>query len=1012
MVKAHSTTMHAFSRFMVISSFFSSLLLAQTPAMVQWSCMPPDSQHVSATSGNVQGYDQSSSPGFVVRDYNNGPGPDQRWWPYADGAAVPWGDETAQVDSRYVQFEVSPNPGFTCLIDTIQMYLGAKGTSNLRANVVIALDPDFNVNMALNTEPIALVNDSDEWMQWGISVQVPENETFYVRIYPWYLGAPSTSKYLYVRGVTISGSSQGVQADAAATWDLTNPDQGGTGSTVELIGPLGGVDQDLTGLVIEGYTGVDESQMLNIETNLWPAGFTWHFSVNSSFSISPQPGQQFTATQISLKLSATGTENMKASLKYSTEVDFANPVIIPFTTSDPSGNDYLLQDSLQTITHDLNATISPGSSFDFRIYPWVDNQPEAVSNAYILLQSVEITGMSETVPIVDPPTVSTENVEYISTTSVMCGGNVSSDGGAPVTLRGVCWNTSGSPLYTESHTEDGSGGGAFQSQVAGLTPNTTYYLRAYAVNDADGAYGVERVFTTLEAIVPPGVGTFNVSDILVNTAECGGSVYDWGGAPVLARGVCWNTYGEPTLEDDHSDDGVGQGPFSSLLTGLLAETTYFVRAYATNQAGTAYGNEVSFTTQLPAPAVHKIVAQDGSGDYLTVQEAFDDVPDYYTGTYTISVTAGIYYEKLMLEREKINVILRGESAETTILTYDDYAGIAGGTSQSYSVAIDADDFIAANITFQNTVQNDGSVGDQQGVALRVNGDRQGYYNCRLLGYQDTYYTWGGRGTGRIYMKDCYIEGSVDFIFGRDIVVFDSCEIHINRNGGTLTAASTEFESSFGYVFKDCDITAAELGFDGNPITSFFLGRPWQAAPRTVFLRCTEPATLSAAGWASWNVAPALYAEYMCTGPGSDTSLRHTISRQLSDEEASLYTLENIFSRESNLDLGYDWLPPITVDVVQVDPLNQIRPTSYSLAQNFPNPFNPSTSIQYSLAGNSRVELTLYDVRGRLVKVLVDGEMDAGVYRLTLQGDDLSSGVYLYQLKTSSFTQTRKMILLK
>ncbi len=307
------------------------------------------------------------------------------------------------------------------------------------------------------------------------------------------------------------------------------------------------------------------------------------------------------------------------------------------------------------------------------------------------------------------------------------------------------------------------------------------------------------------------------------------------------------------------------------------------------------------------------VSQDGSGDFITVQAAFDAVPDNYAGLFIIKVNPGIYYEKLILEVNKVNVVLMGEHPDSTILTYNDYAGIAGGTSKSYSVAIEPDDFTAVNITFQNTVVNDGTVRDQQAVALRVNGDRQSYYNCKLLGYQDTYYTWGGRGTGRIYMKGCYIEGSVDFIFGRNIVVFDSCEIHVNRNKGIITAASTEADSKYGFVFRYCKITAGETGFNGQPVTGIYLGRPWHNAPRTVFIYCEEPAAIDPEGWRTWNVQPALYGEYKCYGEGCDTGVRLTsISRQLTDEEAAEYTPENIFSKNSNPLFSNDWMPADTL----------------------------------------------------------------------------------------------------
>ena len=987
---------------------------AQTPSMVHWSCMPPDSQHVSSVSGNVQGYDQSSSPGFVVRDYNNGPGPDQRWWPYENGAAVAWGEETQQVETRWVQFSVSPSGGFTLQADSLHIRLGAKGTNNMRANVVLALDPDFAVTANLNSAPIELIADSDELFHWGLfSAQVPDGGVLYVRIYPWYQGAPSTSKYLYVRDASITGFSQGLVYPASAAWDLSDPDQGGTGGSVSLTGPLGGEDQDLEGLEVMGYGGPNLSQLLNISDNSWPADqLELLENVYAEFSITAQPGNRFTSSQVALTLSAVATHSLKAQVFSSLNPDFSGPVELNYSTSDPSGNNLLIQDSLHVLAENLVQTLEPGQTLSLRVYPWVHGAGETTTDAFLALQNIQVTGTVETVPIIYLPSVTTDDVTYISTSFCSSGGTVSNDGGAPVTLRGVCWNNTGTPVYSDAHTSDGEGGGAFISQPQDLIPGTSYFLRAYAMNSAGVAYGEEQSFNTLAFISPPGVATSSVSNILVQTAQSGGTVYDWGGAEVTTRGICWNTSGNPGIEDSHSESGAGLGTFTALMIGLEAETSYSVRAYAVNAAGIGYGNELSFTTQAPAPTVFKTVAQDGSGDYLTVQAAFDAVPDYYTGAYNIFVAPGIYHEKLLLDRAKINVILRGESAANTILTYDDYAGIAGGTSMSYSVAIDADDFTAIDITFQNTVQNDGSFGDQQAVALRVNGDRQAYYNCRLEGYQDTYYTWGGRGTGRIYMKNCWIQGSVDFIFGRDIVVFDSCQIHINRNGGTLTAAATEVESQFGYVFLDCEITAEEIGFDDVPVTSFLLGRPWQAAPRTVFLRCEEPATLSAAGWAAWNVPPALYAEYQCTGPGSDYANRHPSSRQLSDEEAVQYTLTQIFARSSHPAFSFDWMPPATAATLEVQDRQPQQPSVFNLDQNYPNPFNPITQISYSLPHTTAVELTLYDLRGAQQRILVQSTQEAGVYEVQVDASSLPSGIYFYRLSTPGFSQTRKMTILK
>ncbi|HUL44696.1 MAG TPA: pectinesterase family protein, partial [Bacteroidota bacterium] len=512
------------------------------------------------------------------------------------------------------------------------------------------------------------------------------------------------------------------------------------------------------------------------------------------------------------------------------------------------------------------------------------------------------------------PTLSTLPVTSISTTFASSGGNVTNDGGAAVTARGMCWNTTGTPTILDATTSDGTGSGMFTSFMNGLAPGTTYHARAYATNSAGTGYGNETVFAALASIIPPTVTTAAISTIQVTTAVSGGTVTDWGGDSVTARGICWNTSGNPTLSDSHTSDGSGMGSFISGLAQLTGGSVYHVRAYATNSSGTEYGADIPFTTAIPQSDTTVIVSKDGSGNYTTVQAAFRDVPNNYTGHWTIFVRKGVYYEKDTLTSSKVNVILQGENRDSTIITYDDYADRYGsgnpGTSGSFTIAIDASDFIAKDITFRNTYSPQTGVTGTQAVALRTQGDRHQYINCKILGYQDTYYTWGGSGAGRMYHRDCFIEGTVDFIFGRNIVVFDNCTIHEIRNGGTLTAGSTDATSRYGYIFRNCTILADSIGYDGNPNTSFYLGRPWQASPRTVFINTSEPFNLNAGGWESWNVTPALYAEFNCYGPGSSTAGRVTWSSQLTGPSASTYSLSNIFSKNSavsNLIL-YDWMP--------------------------------------------------------------------------------------------------------
>ena len=197
---------------------------------------------------------------------------------------------------------------------------------------------------------------------------------------------------------------------------------------------------------------------------------------------------------------------------------------------------------------------------------------------------------------VELPIVTTTNVTDVTQTTAKSGGNVTDDGGTTITARGVCWSTSQNPTISNSHTTDGNGTGSFTSSITGLTANTTYYVRAYATNSAGTGYGEQRSFTTLQNIELPTVTTTNVSNITQTTATSGGNVTSDGGANVTARGVCWSTSQNPTISNSHTTDGNGTGSFTSSITGLTANTTYYVRAYATNSAGTGYGDVVSFTT--------------------------------------------------------------------------------------------------------------------------------------------------------------------------------------------------------------------------------------------------------------------------------------------------------------------------------------------------------------------------------------------------------------------------------
>lgn len=270
-----------------------------------------------------------------------------------------------------------------------------------------------------------------------------------------------------------------------------------------------------------------------------------------------------------------------------------------------------------------------------------------------------------------------------------------------------------------------------------------------------------------------------------------------------------------------------------------------------------------------------VVAKDGSGDFFTVQEAINAVPDFRKNKRTtILVRSGEYKEKLIVPASKINVSMIGE--EGAVITNDGYAkklnafGDEMSTSGSSTAYIYAPDFYAENITFANTA---GRVG--QAVACFIEGDRVYFKHCRFIGNQDTLYTYSKE--SRQYYEDCYIEGTVDFIFGWSTAVFRNCEIH-SVGDGYVTAPATDKGKKYGYVFWNCRLTAAPEA------KSVYLSRPWRPYAQVVYIKCQLGKHILPAGWDNWrnpaNEKTVFFAEYKNTGEGANTKQRVSYGKQL------------------------------------------------------------------------------------------------------------------------------------
>lgn len=301
--------------------------------------------------------------------------------------------------------------------------------------------------------------------------------------------------------------------------------------------------------------------------------------------------------------------------------------------------------------------------------------------------------------------------------------------------------------------------------------------------------------------------------------------------------------------------------------------------------------------QLHLPKHDVIVAADGTGQFKSVQEAIMAAPHTpaLTNRWTILLKPGTYRELVYVQRERGWIRLVGIDPEKTRITFDLHANIVGpdgkpiGTFRTPTVTIDGDNFVAENITFENTA---GPVG--QALAVRIDADRVVFRNCRFIGWQDTLFL----NRGRHYFTNCYIAGHVDFIFGGATAFFDHCHIHCRRNG-YITAASTPSDQPFGFVFWRCKIT-------GDPGVKTYLGRPWRSYAAVAFIESEMSDVVRPEGWHNWNKPEAektaRYAEFNNTGPGATSTGRVKWARQLTNTEAARFTVKNVLS-------GFDgWNP--------------------------------------------------------------------------------------------------------
>lgn len=293
------------------------------------------------------------------------------------------------------------------------------------------------------------------------------------------------------------------------------------------------------------------------------------------------------------------------------------------------------------------------------------------------------------------------------------------------------------------------------------------------------------------------------------------------------------------------------------------------------------------------------VARDGTAEFRNVNDAIEVCRAFMEYHKVIFVKKGTYKEKIIIPSWLDNIEILGEDVENTIITFDDHANIrlqgtekGMGTFRTYTMKIEGNNITLKNITIEN---NSARLG--QAVALHTEGDKLKFIGCRFLGHQDTVYT--GKAGTRLYFKDCYIEGTTDFIFGPSTAWFENCTIK-SKAESYITAASTPNDVEFGYIFNNCKLIA------DSGINKVYLGRPWRPYAYTLFMNCQMGGHIRPEGWHNWgnaeNEKTARYIEYNNTGEGASTEKRTPWSRQLTKKEAKDITIERVFAQSSS------WIP--------------------------------------------------------------------------------------------------------
>ncbi len=885
-------------------------------------------------------------------------------------------------------------------------------------------------------------------------------------------------KLLFLFLLNIIFFNQVIRAQKAAiSWKLNS-----NGEVSAIKGPVIGDEEKLSGMFVHDYSFVEggtgeNCQRTTVIGEYWPEETKQNSQRYIQFSFSVKPGITFKIDTISMYYAGMGGHNMKINISWSTNSSFATSTqlnSVPIAISDNSP-------TLSFLVFEPNTVINYGEKLYLRIYPWYTLY---LTTKYVCLQNVVISGTTSGKVIPVLPIVSTSQITEISTTSAVCGGNVSFDGDVEVTDRGVCWNIEGAPIINDSRTLSGSGLGEFTSKITGLKKSTKYFVRAYAVNSVGISYGKEDSLVTRSDISAPVENTNDTVKVIGTSASLRGSIIDWGGSDIIEKGICYNTSGNPDINNEKIIDSSKSNDYTITLFRLKNETIYYARAFAKNALGIGYGEvkefKILFTLKgAYADGIHK--------DTKVIQRAIDSCSNIGGGE--VELLNGIYYTAPF--EMKSNVTLRVDSTAIISASEDRVDFYPAGFDTSVEkVPSSVKNFITSNYTDNIVITGDGTI-DGNGkpwwddynagaitarprliqlnhsnhillenitlknspqfhfvpawcidvtvnkVTILAPGDSPNTdgidpatsHKVRITGcYIDTGDdnvaiksgnndpSYPNAGSSDIIISDCtFLHGHGVSIGsetngGVDSMIVENCTFNGTDNGIRIKSNRTRGGNVRGITYRNLTMNKVKY-----PIlfSEYYPDIPDQNDPaqaitnKTPYYHDITVENLKAVN---------------CTYGGIIIGLPETPLTNIQLKNVSISANTGLRIRNAALSLdsvsvkaasGSSYIVEINGILTGVKETgNEITALKFMLSQNYPNPFNPGTIIKYSVPYETKIELKIYDMLGRLAAVLVNERKQPGEYEAEFNANGLSSGIYFYQIRGGDFVETKKMLLVK